>query len=495
MSLFQSGISFSSFDMWELPLRRRQKLLKDMMKLYRVGAIRPIYPISPYYLCQFEEALLDFSKGTRIGKFIMTGYEDPEMTVKARFYPQEYKFRKDASYLIIGGLGGLGVSLSNWMVAKGAKHLVYLNRSGADKPAAAQAVRDLRRKGVSVQAFKGDVSNMDDVRRTIRDAGLPIRGVVQASMVLKDTLYDIMTLKEFQTGTSQKVAGTINLHNAFVELGESHPPLDFFITTSSGAGVVGTATQANYNSSNNFQDYFARYRRGLGLPATCISLGMILDAGHVAEHPEAEEALTRVGLYPIAEHEFHDMMQASMLDIEHQTDESNKLDPGSKVHIVTGLETHTMVAMTAAGFKGSVGLVIDPRFGQIFQDPEDNHSATPDCSAASRLSTPGAKLRYLKTLPAEEAIKEMARFFCDRIAMLMFIPREQISPHRAIITCGVDSMVSADLRNWVWREFKMELSFFEILSEGYTIEALAARLLGRKGCEQQKPVRCEEGCS
>lgn len=72
-----------------------------------------------------------------------------------------------------------------WMISRGARNFVFLSRSGADKPEAAALAADLRRMaGVTIQIVRGDVTKRQDVAAAIAEAKHPIKGVVQAAMVL-----------------------------------------------------------------------------------------------------------------------------------------------------------------------------------------------------------------------------------------------------------------------------------------------------------------------
>ena len=91
----------------------------------------------------------------------------------------------DSSYLLIGGLGGLGRAVSTWMVERGAKHLIYLSRSAGKSENDRSFMRELHFQGCSTQAFAGDVADPLVVQKVVRCAAKPISGVIQMSMVLK----------------------------------------------------------------------------------------------------------------------------------------------------------------------------------------------------------------------------------------------------------------------------------------------------------------------
>ena len=102
------------------------------------------------------------------------------------------RFSPDAAYLLVGCLGGLGRSLTTWMIDQGCKHFAFLSRSGADKTEASHVVKTLKQAGANVQVIRGDASNINDVRDAVAQvtAGWPIKGVVHAAMVLKVSQID-----------------------------------------------------------------------------------------------------------------------------------------------------------------------------------------------------------------------------------------------------------------------------------------------------------------
>jgi len=93
-------------------------------------------------------------------------------------------YSPDVSYLLVGCLGGLGRCFAREMVQQGARHLIFLGRSGDEKPEASAMVRRMRSEGVDVQVIKGDVSKEQDVLRAVKAAKVPIAGVMQGVMAL-----------------------------------------------------------------------------------------------------------------------------------------------------------------------------------------------------------------------------------------------------------------------------------------------------------------------
>ena len=96
------------------------------------------------------------------------------------------KMSSNASYLLTGGMGGLGVGISRWLVERGARSLVFLSRSAGRKPKDELFIRELESCGCSVVTVAGQAQSMEDVQRAISLAPLPIKGVIHLAMVLRD---------------------------------------------------------------------------------------------------------------------------------------------------------------------------------------------------------------------------------------------------------------------------------------------------------------------
>ncbi|KFZ04628.1 hypothetical protein V502_10007, partial [Pseudogymnoascus sp. VKM F-4520 (FW-2644)] len=223
------------------------------------------------------------------------------------------KFHADASYLLAGGLGGIGRSLSTWMVANGARNLIFVSRSGVSNDAARELVSTLMGKGVRVEVLQCDIA--DEVRlfdslNAVLKSMPPIRGVIQGAMVLRDQIFANMPYETFVSALRPKVQGSWSLHQATLD-----QPLDFFVLLSSASSFLGNAGQANYVAACTYQVALAAHRLGLGLPATAIDIGKVASVGVVAESADStiEANLVRIGLKDIQEAELHAIIELAML--------------------------------------------------------------------------------------------------------------------------------------------------------------------------------------
>lgn len=190
--------------------------------------------------------------------------------------PHPVTFRNDATYLITGGLGTLGLRLARWLVdQEGVRFLVLAGRTGAQGPAR-EAVAALEANGARVRVIEADVSVDAEVRRlmeAVRDLP-PLRGLFHCAGVLDDGVLSQMDWQRFTRVTAPKVRGSWLLHRYTRDM-----DLDFFVLQSSFLSLTGASGQANYTAANAFLDALVGHRRALGLPATAINWGPWGEAG------------------------------------------------------------------------------------------------------------------------------------------------------------------------------------------------------------------------
>lgn len=185
----------------------------------------------------------------------------------------EYYFSENSSYVIAGGLGGLGRSAARWMASRGARNLILLSRSSVRSEAAVALIEELNANGVHVEAPPCDVTYVDMLRTVLTrcvETMPPIRGCIQACMQLKDAIIENMTLEDWKLGINPKVQGTWNLHTLLPR------GMDFFICFSSASGIIGPGGAANYAAGNTYMDAFAEHRILQGEKAVSLDLGWMV---------------------------------------------------------------------------------------------------------------------------------------------------------------------------------------------------------------------------
>ena len=204
-------------------------------------------------------------------------------TAKTSFHSPGAVFRPDATYLISGGLGSLGLKIAEWMSKRGARHIVLLGRN---KPtsSALSVIDQVRHEGTEVIIANGDISDavqLQNILDTIKDKMPELRGVIHAAGLLDDGSLVNLDYERMQKVMAPKLDGTWNLHSKTLDL-----PLDFFVLFSSAVSVLGSPGQGNYAAASAYLDAFAYYRRNMGLPAISINWGPWAEFGLAAEATE-----------------------------------------------------------------------------------------------------------------------------------------------------------------------------------------------------------------
>ena len=197
------------------------------------------------------------------------------------------RLREDRSYLVTGGLGGIGIAVAGWLADRGAGAIVLNGRRPPD-PEVEEAIEALRRQGATVQVELADMTDAAalDAMLARMDAELPpLAGVIHSVGVLADATIGNQTWETFETVLWPKMLGAWHLHRATAER-----DLDMFVLFSSVAGVLGNPGQANHAAANAFLDQLAAHRRALGLPGQAIAWGAWSEIG---EAEEQRERMTR----------------------------------------------------------------------------------------------------------------------------------------------------------------------------------------------------------
>jgi myxalamid-type polyketide synthase MxaE and MxaD len=187
------------------------------------------------------------------------------------------KIHKDGSYLLVGGLGGLGLRLARWVAEQRPGHLVLLGRTGTGSNAGAfaaqrlNAIEEMKKLGVDVTVVEGDVASEPEMTRLFRRFGdefLPLKGVFHIATAIHGAELVDLTDEQIETMLRPKVLGTWVLHELTKNLN-----LDFFLAFSSAASLLGAKGLAHYAAANQFMDSFAYYRRAVGLPMLAVNWG------------------------------------------------------------------------------------------------------------------------------------------------------------------------------------------------------------------------------
>jgi len=249
-------------------------MVADLFPLFDSGELRPL-PVTVFPLHQAEDGFRYMAQARHIGKIVLSRDGEDRQTLLRERGPVS----AEATYLVTGGLGALGLRVAQWLADEGARHLVLTGRN-APNPTAEAAIAQLREAGVAVEIVAADVAQAADVERLIAQidrAMPPLKGIVHAAGLLADGMIADLSWPRFATVMAPKLRGAWNLHRATRDR-----TLDFFVLFSSVAAVIGNLGQGNYAAANGFMDGLAAYRRLLSLPATSVNWGPWAEAGMAA---------------------------------------------------------------------------------------------------------------------------------------------------------------------------------------------------------------------
>lgn len=435
------------------------RLLKFTMECFEKGISKPIRVDRVFDAPSVLDAFRYMQQGKHIGKIVLEIRDSTEgkllvtnveSTKRARLQLDE-----TGSYLLVGGLGGLGRSISIWMVQHGARHITYLSRSAGRGKHDADFVREIQSMGCSVNLVAGDVSKAEDVARAIDTANstAALKGIVQMSMVLCDQMFEGMSIEDWNTVTAPKVQGTWNLHEITTARGIDP---DFFLLFSSLSGILGQIGQANYASANTFLDAFVQYRASAGLPAAAIDLGAMEGVGYLSENQELLRKMQGTGWRPVQEVELLNALELGM-------------KPTSTETFILGVAP----SLPLSHPESSARLRRDTRLAAY-------HNIGRGAGQASSSATDGLRAfigtvkKDPSALRSPETVEMLATEIGKKLFGLLLLGNSEVDITMSTADMGLDSLVSVELRAWWKLTFGFDISTLEMLSLG-TLEALGRR--------------------
>ena len=354
-----------------------------------------------------------------------------------------------ATYLITGGLGGLGLLVARWLVEQGARHLVLVGRS-QPKAAMQRQLDQLAARGVTVRIAQADVADfaqMTHVLQTI-DPRHPLRGIIHAAGVLEDAALLHQSWARFSKVLSPKILGAWHLH----ELTKDRP-LDFFVLFSSATSLFGRAGQANHAAANAFLDAFAHYRHSQHLPALSISWGAWSEVGAAAALGQREQQRLA-------------------------TNGQSFIPPEQGIQALAGLLEQDVAHVAVIPLDWTKFLKGLPAPTAFFADFTTQHLAAILPATAESPQTRLEDSDFLAQLRKINPAKRKARlndYLVRQIAQILhYEPLFPLNPQSPLTALGLDSLMSIELKNWIGRELKINLPVITLLDA--SVEELTTRL-------------------
>ncbi len=342
----------------------------------------------------------------------------------------------DATYLITGGLGSLGLQLARWLVTQGARHLVLTGRTGLPErstwpaiPAETEigkrvaAVRALEENGATIHIAKADAADrqeMSELWNKLDTYHQPVRGIVHAAGILRPRELLHMEPDEFHAVLRSKMDGASLLHELVQATSCRANALDFFVLFSSGASVWGSQSMAHYAAANHFIDALAQHRVALGLPALSVNWGWWEGSGMVSE--ELAARFQNIGMKSLPP----DGALAALTYL---------LETGTAQKTVADMDWSVFQPIFEARRKRPLleSLEVLPKeTEQVKATEEKRHGLLYEIEQASAIEQKPLLHDYIRTQVAE---------------ILGFHSPDSVDPRQGFFRMGMDSIMTMQLRN------------------------------------------------
>ncbi|MBP7571049.1 MAG: SDR family NAD(P)-dependent oxidoreductase, partial [Acidobacteria bacterium] len=337
----------------------------------------------------------------------------------------------DGSYLVTGGLGGLGLRVARWLAERGARHIVLAGRRGLPprtewdaQPAGSEAARRVagvqavEALGARVHAVPVDVADEREVAALASRFGgewPPLRGVVHAAVQMSACPLESMSEDAFAGMFAAKVSGARLLARAA-------PPLDFFVLFSSTTAQLGVSGLGHYAAANAVLDAMAWDLRARGVAALSVNWGT-WDEMRVASLEE-RRGFAQAGLMP--------MSVPRALDIL-----GGLIDRGDIQATVASVDWGVLKPVYEA-----------KRRRPVLQRLEGAAVSAPATPADARMASPAgdSRARVAATAPAKrrELIERMVR---ESAALVLGISSpDRVDAERGFFDMGMDSLMAVDFK-------------------------------------------------
>ncbi|GAB1200207.1 hypothetical protein APSETT444_009575 [Aspergillus pseudonomiae] len=336
------------------------------------------------------------------------------------------------------------------------------------------------------------VSALEDAFRLVqsgKSSGKVVINLGEADIV-RDTIFEKLTYAQWNATIRSKVHSTLNLHSLLPT------DLDFFILLSSLAGVFGSVSQANYAAGNAFQDAFAAYRRSLGQRAISLDLGRMDGVGIIAENEKYAQNQNNVPVMAhIPEADFHALLEQCCHPEHKDTPDQVVPEPKpgtlAQTHqILVGLTTPAQ--FRAQNIEPPTWLLERGLFKtlqrELVEDTEGGHFPDPTTVSNSPSYWQSAFARAGPSSASSVALEGLTQ----KLSRALDVPIEEIDLQRSLAMQGVDSLLAVELRHWISRAFKADVSALDI-SSAPSLDELGALIVERSELFQGQRAEMQIG--
>nr|QDA77058.1 polyketide synthase [Jahnella sp. MSr9139] len=460
---FKKSLSYSAVDLAGMVVERPDlfaSILGEVAQRFEDGSLDPL-PVKVFAASEAEQAFRFMSQARHIGKLVVS-MKDPEARIVPAAPRRAFTIRADGTYLITGGLGGLGLSLARWMVGKGARHLVLVGRRPPGEEAR-RAIATLEEAGAQVECVQADVSRRGDVERLTQTLNLKarparLRGVVHAAAELDDHTLLAQSEESFRRAFGPKARGAWHLHALTQD-----EALDFFVAYSSAAALLGSAGQGNYAAANAFVDALSRERERTGRASMSVQWGTFSGVGLAAAQANRGERMSQRGLMSLSPEEGLEAMERLFAH------------PRPEVAVVR-LDARRWFEF----YPAIAGL---PSFSEL---PREAASARADSAEARQV------LQALRDADPGERLAHLEAHILAQVGGVLRLDPSRIDRGAPFTSLGIDSLMGLELRNRLEERLGLRLPatlLFTYATATRLAEHLLERLdLGPRRVEVQAPA-------
>jgi hypothetical protein len=332
-------------------------------------------------------------KSGHIGKILIRPMEAGELSAAL----PRYRADPDGFHVVVGGLGGLGLEVADWLIGDaGARHVVLIGRRAEPSDDALLRHRRWRDEGAEVRFVSCDVADTNALQETLAALRTerPLSGIIHSAMVLEDmpmTKVDLLTRED---------------------------RLDYFVLFSSLATLIGNHGQSSYVAANGYLEGIARRRRALGLPAVAIGWGGISDVGYLSRDKDKAGLVRRMS----GDVDFSSLQAMRALDrILAQGDAADPV-----IHITPmgwNAVSATLRSLSSPSFKLLVNL---GRSAEVSTGDEDLRS-------------------LLVGLPFEKAKERLIIWLVGHVARILQFSEQAVKVSKPVSEMGIDSLMGVEL--------------------------------------------------
>ncbi|XP_032678594.1 fatty acid synthase-like [Odontomachus brunneus] len=293
ISVFSKGITFYGIMLDKLFTaedERKQTLYTALATGIESGAVKPITR-KIFQKDELEAAFRYMAAGKHIGKIIIKIQEEENFKDVPILALPRYYCLANRSYIILGGLGGFGMELADWLVIRGAKNLVMISRTGIKNGYQRMKIKQWKSYGVKVLIISNvDASNVKDCERMLKAAEelAPTDAIFNLAVLLNDKICPNHTIETFQEPFKAKAWATEYLDQLSRKI---CPQLRHFVVFSSVSCGKGNAGQTNYGMANSIMERICERRSQEGLHGLAIQWGAIGDVGILADMQEDDKKM------------------------------------------------------------------------------------------------------------------------------------------------------------------------------------------------------------